>query len=180
MRSRKTVRHAQRIRPNRKSLLEMRKSARHPGTVGGCLLITLAVIALAALAYRYMVVPQGTGSDLAQAAPPPAPAVTVAKPLVETLRGVERFHGPVRGPGTRSRSARASAVISNRSISPTARSCKKGDLLFVIEPRPFEIALDTAKAQLAQAEAQLRAGQGPARSHRRAPQERLRLRRDLR
>ena len=32
---------------------------------------------------------------------------------------------------------------------------KKGDLLFVIEPRPFEIALESAKAQLAQAEAQL-------------------------
>ena len=32
---------------------------------------------------------------------------------------------------------------------------KKGDLLFVIEPRPFELALETAKAQLAQNEAQL-------------------------
>jgi RND family efflux transporter MFP subunit len=32
---------------------------------------------------------------------------------------------------------------------------KKGDLLFVIEPRPFEIALESAKADLNQAEAQL-------------------------
>ena len=32
---------------------------------------------------------------------------------------------------------------------------KKGDLLFVIEPRPFELALETAKAQQAQAQAQL-------------------------
>jgi RND family efflux transporter MFP subunit len=32
---------------------------------------------------------------------------------------------------------------------------KKGDLLFVIEPRPFELALETAKAQQLQAEAQL-------------------------
>jgi RND family efflux transporter MFP subunit len=32
---------------------------------------------------------------------------------------------------------------------------KKGDLLFVIEPRPFELALETAKAQQAQNEAQL-------------------------
>jgi RND family efflux transporter MFP subunit len=32
---------------------------------------------------------------------------------------------------------------------------KKGDLLFVIEPRPFEIALESAKADVAQAEAQL-------------------------
>ncbi len=60
----------------------------------------------------------------------------------------------------RSRCGRGSAVISNRSISPTARSCKKGDLLFVIEPRPFELALETSKAQLAQTEAQVQLAQG--------------------
>ena len=36
---------------------------------------------------------------------------------------------------------------------------KKGDLLFVIEPRPFELALETSKAQLAQTEAQLQLAQ---------------------
>jgi RND family efflux transporter MFP subunit len=36
---------------------------------------------------------------------------------------------------------------------------KKGDLLFVIEPRPFELALETAKAQLAQTEAQVQLAQ---------------------
>ena len=51
---------------------------------------------------------------------------------------------------------------------------KKGDLLFVIEPRPFELALETSKAQLAQAEAQLQLAQAAARPHRAAPQERLR------
>ncbi len=36
---------------------------------------------------------------------------------------------------------------------------KKGDLLFVIEPRPFELALETAKAQQAQTEAQVQLAQ---------------------
>ena len=36
---------------------------------------------------------------------------------------------------------------------------KKGDLLFVIEPRPFELALETSKAQLAQTEAQVQLAQ---------------------
>jgi membrane fusion protein (multidrug efflux system) len=36
---------------------------------------------------------------------------------------------------------------------------KKGELLFEIDPRPFQAALDQAKAQLSQAEAQLEQGQ---------------------
>ena len=36
---------------------------------------------------------------------------------------------------------------------------EKGDLLFVIEPRPFELALETAKAEQSQAEAQLQLAQ---------------------
>ena len=128
---------------------------RSPSRYGGrLLLITLAVIALAALAYRYMVVPQGTGSDLAQAAPPPAPLVSVAKPLIETLREWSDFTGQFEAQDSVEIRARVSGYLESVNFTD-GQLVQKGELLFVIEPRPFEIALDAAKAQLSQAEAEL-------------------------
>ncbi|MEZ5875422.1 MAG: efflux RND transporter periplasmic adaptor subunit [Hyphomicrobiales bacterium] len=119
---------------------------------GRILLIVIAVIAVAALAYRYMVVPQ-SGQPATQATPP-APAVTVAKPLVETLREWRDFTGQFEAQESVEIRARVSGYLESVNFTD-GQLVKKGDLLFVIEPRPFEIALDSAKAQLAQSEAQL-------------------------
>ena len=55
----------------------------------------------------------------------------------------------------RSRSARGCPAICPQSISTTARWCKKGDLLFTIDRRPFQIVLEQMRANLAQARANL-------------------------
>ncbi len=126
--------------------------ASHRG--GRILLITLAVLALAAVGYRYMVAPQGSEEAASHAAGPPAPPVTVAKPLVETLREWRDFTGQFEAQESVEIRARVSGYLESVNFTD-GQLVKKGDLLFVIEPRPFEIALDSAKAQLDQAEAQL-------------------------
>ncbi|ODS01599.1 efflux transporter periplasmic adaptor subunit [Methyloceanibacter superfactus] len=121
------------------------------------LLITLAVIAVAAIAYRYMIAPQGTEQAAAPAAPP-APTVTVAKPLVEELKEWSDFTGQFEARESVEIRARVSGYLESVNFTD-GQIVKKGDLLFVIEPRPYEIALESAKAQLTQAEAQLQLAQ---------------------
>ena len=122
--------------------------------IGRILLISLLVLALAAIAYRYMVAPQATQQAAVQGGPPPAPSVTVAKPLVETLREWSDFTGQFEAEDSVEIRARVSGYLESVNFSD-GQLVEKGDLLFVIEPRPFEIALDSGKAQLAQAEAEL-------------------------
>jgi RND family efflux transporter MFP subunit len=123
---------------------------------GRILLISLVVIALAAVAYRYMVAPQS--SEQAATAAPPAPTVTVAKPLVEELKEWRDFTGQFEARESVEIRARVSGYLESVNFTD-GQLVKKGDLLFVIEPRPYEIALDSAKAQLTQAEAQLQLAQ---------------------
>jgi multidrug efflux pump subunit AcrA (membrane-fusion protein) len=118
---------------------------------GRLLLIVLAVIAVAAIGYRYMVAPQG---EQTQAAAPPPPTVTVAKPVVREMREWRDFTGQFAAPESVEIRARVSGYLESINFTD-GQLVKKGDLLFVIEPRPYEIELDSAKAQLAQAEAQL-------------------------
>jgi RND family efflux transporter MFP subunit len=122
---------------------------------GRILLIVLVVIAAAALAYHYMI--GGQGQQAAITAPPPPP-VTVAKPLVKELREWRDFTGQFAAPEAVEVRARVSGYLESVNFTD-GQLVKKGDLLFVIEPRPYEIALENAKAQLAQAEAQLQLAQ---------------------
>lgn len=122
---------------------------------GRILLIALAVIALAAIGYWYMAGPRGAEQQAApQGAAPQAPPVTVAKPLIEELREWSDFTGQFEAQESVEIRARVSGYLESVNFTD-GQLVKKGDLLFVIEPRPYEIALDSAKAQLAQAEAQL-------------------------
>jgi RND family efflux transporter MFP subunit len=120
---------------------------------GRIVLIVLVVIGVAALAYHYMISGQGQ-----QAAAPPAPPVTVAKPLVKELREWRDFTGQFAAPDAVEIRARVSGYLESVNFTD-GQLVKQGDLLFVIEPKPFEIALENAKAQLAQAEAQLQLAQ---------------------
>ena len=122
--------------------------------IGRILLSSLLMLALATIAYRYMVAPQGTQQAAVQGGPPPAPPVTVAKPLVETLREWSDFTGQFEAEDSVEIRARVSGYLESVNFND-GQLVEKGDLLFVIEPRPFEIALDSGKAQLAQAEAEL-------------------------
>jgi RND family efflux transporter MFP subunit len=115
------------------------------------LLLLLAVAAAAAFGYRYWGF--WRTEQAAQAAPPP-PAVTVAKPLVKELVEWKDFTGQFQAVDAVDVRARVSGYLESINFVD-GQIIKKGDLLFVIEPKPYELALETAQAQQAQTEAQL-------------------------
>ena len=119
------------------------------------LLVLLAVIAAAALLYHYWGFWQ-TG-PATQAGPPP-PTVTVAKPLVREMQEWVDFTGQFEARESVEVRARVSGYLESVNFTD-GQIVKKGDLLFVIEPRPFDLALETSKAQLAQTEAQVQLAQ---------------------
>ena len=129
------------------------KEARTRG-VAKRLILLLLIIAAAALLYRYWGF--WHGEQAGPAAPPP-PAVTVSKPLVRDIQEWTDFTGQFEARESVEVRPRVSGYLESINFTD-GQLVKKGDLLFVIEPRPFELALETAKAQQAQAEAQLELG----------------------
>jgi RND family efflux transporter MFP subunit len=119
------------------------------------LLIVLLLIAAAALLYQYWGF--WRGAPTAQQAPPP-PAVTVAKPLVEELREWSDFTGQFEARESVEIRARVSGYLESINFTD-GQLVKKGDLLFVIEPRPYEIELENAKTRVTQAEAEVQLAQ---------------------
>lgn len=85
---------------------------------------------------------------------PPAPPVTVANPVFKKIVEWDEYPGqftPVDAIEVRSR---VSGYLEQIHFTD-GQVVKQGDLLFTIEKRPFEIALDSARAQSAEASAQL-------------------------
>jgi RND family efflux transporter MFP subunit len=94
----------------------------------------------------------GCGKPAAGGAPP-APEVTVARPVARKIVEYNEYTGRM-------------AAIQNVSVRPRVNGyivqipfkegniVKKDDLLFVIDPRPYQAALDQAAGQLQQAVAQ--------------------------
>lgn len=109
-----------------------------------------AIVAL--LFVGYALWPTGAGrSPASQFGPPP---VTVSKPLIEERTEWKEFTGqfePVEFVEVR---ARVSGYLKSIHFED-GKLVKMGDLLFVIEPEPFELALVTARAQLADSLARL-------------------------
>lgn len=128
--------------------------ARRGGAFARVVLLLLAVAA-AALLYRYWGFWQAEPE--AQAAPPP-PTVTVAKPLVKEMEEWNDFTGQFEPLESVEVRARVSGYLESINFTD-GQLVKKGDLLFVIEPRPYELALETSKAQLSQSEAELQLAQ---------------------
>jgi RND family efflux transporter MFP subunit len=98
---------------------------------------------------------RGSGpAEQAQAAPPPVLPVTVAKPLVETITEWDEFTGQFEAVDSVEIRARVSGYLDTIGFQD-GQMVKKGDLLFVIDPRPFEIALASAKSALNSANARV-------------------------
>ena len=105
-----------------------------------------AVILLSALAC--------SNSKVRAAGPPPPPVVDVAPVIQKDV--------PVRGEWVGTLDGYVNAQISPQVSGYLIRQdyregalVKKGQILFEIDPRPFQAVLDQAKGQLAQAEAQM-------------------------
>jgi multidrug efflux system membrane fusion protein len=86
------------------------------------------------------------------AAPPAPPQVTVSRPLQATVAGSTIFLGQFAAVDTVELRAQVGGKLTAISFQD-GQIVKKGDPLFTIDPRPFQIRLDQAEAQLQTAEA---------------------------
>jgi RND family efflux transporter MFP subunit len=91
---------------------------------------------------------------LAADAPPAPPAVTVSQPLQRELVEWDEYTGQFAAMEYVEIRARVSGYLTEIHFQD-GQLVKKGDLLFVIDPRPYEATLAAARAQLAQGEAQV-------------------------
>src|SRR5271170_7854069 len=112
--------------------------------IGGVLgLIVLAVIVVAVRPYKR-----------AMGAPPSAPDVEVAQVQKEDVPIYAEWIGTLDGLVNADVRAQVTGYLLKQGYQEGA-SVKQGQLLFQIDPRPFQAALDQAQGQLAQAQAQL-------------------------
>ena len=94
------------------------------------------------------------GGPKAAQSPPPPPQVTVAKPLAKTVTDQDEYVGRFEAVDAVEVRARVSGYLDTIHFTD-GQTVKKGDLLFTIDRRPFQIALEQAKANLSQAKANL-------------------------
>jgi membrane fusion protein, multidrug efflux system len=86
------------------------------------------------------------------AAPPPPPQVTVSLPLQRTVQASRRFLGQFSAVDSVELRAQVGGILTAVSFRD-GQIVRKGDLLFTIDPRPFQIRLDQGVAQLQTAQA---------------------------
>jgi RND family efflux transporter MFP subunit len=95
----------------------------------------------------------GSGQAPAQQAAPP-PQVTVAKPTVRTIIDQDEYVGRFTAVDSVDVRSRLSGYLASVHFTD-GQMVKKGDLLFTIDRRPFQVVLDQARANLTQSRATL-------------------------
>src|SRR5690606_11481826 len=107
---------------------------------------SLAVLALASL-IAVAVSACGSSEAAPGAGMPPPPEVSVATVLSKPVHQWDTFNGRVTAVESVELRPRVSGYVQ-RVAFDEGQEVKKGDLLFVIDPRPYQAALDQARAQL--------------------------------
>ncbi len=82
------------------------------------------------------------------------PVVTVSQPIRRSISEWDEYSGRFAAVNSIEVRARVSGYLDSVHFED-GQFVKKGDLLFVIDPRPFQIAKDQAEAEFVQAEARL-------------------------
>jgi RND family efflux transporter MFP subunit len=108
----------------------------------------VVVAAVAALALAGCDDPKARANQ--PAGPPPALPVKVAQPLVKKITEWDEYTGRFEPIAMVEVRARVSGYLESRNFKD-GQVVEKGQLLFVIDPRPYEAAVDRAKAELARA-----------------------------
>jgi RND family efflux transporter MFP subunit len=116
------------------------------------MLVALAFLA-AGLGWWMLKGGQSDGARQALAAPPP-PQVTVATPLLKDIVEWNEYTGQFQAVEEVEIRSRVSGYLDKIHFND-GQIVEAGDLLFSIDPRPFEIAVSSAKAQLSEAKARL-------------------------
>src|SRR5258705_9491989 len=114
--------------------------------------MTRALLPSALLLTAHILV--GCDSRPATSAAPPAPPVTVAKPLQKTITEWDEYTGRFAAVATVDVRARVSGFIDSIHFKD-GQIVKQGDLLFIIDPRPYKLAVDQAKAEVERSRAKL-------------------------
>ncbi len=90
--------------------------------------------------------------------PPPAPEVTVSRPMQQSVTEYLEFTGTTQAVGIAEVKARVAGILKSMHFAPGVH-VKKGDLLFVIDPEPYQAELAAAQAELVSAKAKLNRAQ---------------------
>jgi RND family efflux transporter MFP subunit len=101
----------------------------------------------------------GCNQSQQQPGGPPPPTVTVAKPVQRTVVDQDEYVGRFVAVNAVDIRSRLSGYLSEIDFKD-GQMVKQGDLLFTIDRRPFEIALEQMRANLAQARANLAFAEG--------------------
>ncbi len=109
---------------------------------------------LAAACLAALVALAGCQSEKGQA-PPPPPTVTVSQPEQKTVTVYADYTGSTEAFESVEIRARVEGFLDSIHFIPSGL-VKKGDLLFVIEPKPYQALLDQALAELAIRKAELK------------------------
>jgi RND family efflux transporter MFP subunit len=107
--------------------------------------------ATALVALLILALVPGCKRVIAPQAPPP-PTVTVSQPLQRDVIRWDQYSGYISSPKTVTVSARVSGLIEEAPFQEGA-IVHAGDLLFKIDPSPFQADLDNKRAAVAQAKA---------------------------
>jgi RND family efflux transporter MFP subunit len=130
------------------------QSLGRPARRGTSWLIAVLLLAAAGAGWWYYMHRPAAPSPMAQSAAGGPPPVTVSTPLQREIVEWDEFTGQFAAVEYVELRARVSGYLEQINFQD-GQIVKKGDLLFVIDPRPFEIALASAQATLAQASARL-------------------------
>ena len=96
----------------------------------------------------------GCDSKPAASSAPPPPSVTVARPLQKTITEWDEYTGRFAAVATVEVRARVSGFIDSIHFKD-GQLVKQGDPLFVIDPRPYKLAVEQAKAEVERVQAKL-------------------------
>jgi RND family efflux transporter MFP subunit len=107
-----------------------------------------------ALAVILATLAAGCSPRKAPAPPPPPPKVTVSPPRLETVTNLDEYPGHIEAVETVELRARVAGYIQSIHFQDGAE-VKAGDLLVVIDPRPYQAELEHAQAQRLQAQSKL-------------------------
>ena len=115
---------------------------------------TRLLLILRILAGLSLLVTAGCGDNRQQAAAPPAPEVTVAKPVRRTIVDQDEYVGRFVAIDAVEVRARVSGYLEKVHFED-GQIVKQGDLLFTIDARPFNNIVEQSRGALAQARANL-------------------------
>src|SRR5262245_16136740 len=97
----------------------------------------------------------GCGAPPAETTAPPPPAVSVSRPVMRSITDEETFTGRTEAVATAEVRARVGGYLQQVYFTEGAE-VRQGDLLAVIDPRPFAADLEKARADIGRAEAALK------------------------